>query len=106
MDIRRKGALHNQNVHRPEHGAPRGPSTQKNISARPRSPLASGEFLTSHIRALIARIQAATWAMEIMRLRLGCAGIVGHVALSCLAPAPRASVSGEVAQLRIRVPEH
>ena len=43
-----------------------------------------------------------------MRLRLGwparASSFVGHVALSCLASAPRASVL--VAQLRIRVPEH
>eukprot|EP00964_Phaeocystis_antarctica_P027375 scaffold15445_cov64-Phaeocystis_antarctica.AAC.4 len=43
-----------------------------------------------HTRVLVAGI-SATWATEIMRLRLSCASIVGRVALSCLAPAPRAS---------------
>ena len=48
---------------------------------------AAGGLRGPHTRVLVAGI-SATWATEIMRLRLSCVGIVP---LSCLAPAPRAS---------------
>lgn len=48
----------------------------------------AGGLRGPHIRALIAGI-AATWAMEIMRLRLGCAG--HHRPRGTLLPRPPAS---------------